>query len=1015
MIRQNWVNDRALIACVSNSGTFRSRFIRFSTCNRAESFLMSFKKNWTQLLSRKKRSSPKHRRLRSEVLENRQLLAANISAGVQFSTDGATFSDDLSASAGEDVWVRINYDNVGDLAANNAQASVTLPAGVQFVPGSTRTVLAPVPSEMVANTDAGQSGAIDESAVWTGDTLTISPQAGLYGQAIDATAGVLEIGKKAFINLHDCHYFNGIERFFVTADSGISGTNVSNTMDAAAACAGVVGGHGNAGQELRSDSLLGQRYLNYHEGHYNFLTDHIYKNADGTATRTSNTVDAAFNLAGTAGAHILHPDSHFENLDLLGNRYINLHEGRYQSGGDTISVNLAAGGTNTSNAPDAAASLPATMGAYSLIDSAALALDTLDSTRGAGFIEFKVDTTGGSGALDFVAMISDVSGNSEFANQSDTGTLTLGTLSSDSFVVDTIIDENNGVGVGEGTSLREAIIAANASPNLSTITFDLSGVNVVRTALTGNDEDQSATGDLDIFTDIIIDAEGQHISIVTSSGDRLFDIRDGATVSFVDVDLSGINGTEDGFIARVHNSNVSFVNGSIVGFSDSDGAVVHNTIDDGGDWHVLFKDAEVDGLGVNGGVIHNTASNGSANVEVVNSEIRLARATGDGGAIFNHATGGLANLSVINSTFYNARADQVAGVVYNTGTAALVNTTIGSSDSIDSGAIFNSGEMTLTNVTIADSGGIENEGNLTVNNTIAARLGANETLFGSGTSTGGNNLSDDGQLPGSIGAVTNLAQVAALNGGSTRNYYLGAGSNAIDAGSNAAVAADSFDLDNDGDSSEGLPLDQRGYNRIENGTVDIGAVEVTVADQFVVTTAVDENDGLADPAVGSGTSLREAISAANQNPNRTTITFAPSLDGTPILLTLFRDFANDDFNREDNNRDGDLDINGEILILGNGSSNTIIDGGGTDGLDDRIFHVMSKDLSFPTSAEFRGLTIQGGAVSSFNPFQPIEGAGGAILNETAHVEVRRSTLTATRPIPAARSGPLDSCSSSTRL
>ena len=182
-------------------------------------------------------------------------VAPELSTVVQFSTDGRAFSDDLSVSQGEEVVVRISYDNTGNAEATNAQAGITLPAGISLVADSTRTALTPAESEIVLNTDFGQSGAINESAVWSGSTLTISPQAGLYAQAVDATSGVLEIGKLRYINLHDIHYFNGAERFFVTADPDISGTNVSNTLDAAAAGAGTVGGHTLVGEELRSAAL----------------------------------------------------------------------------------------------------------------------------------------------------------------------------------------------------------------------------------------------------------------------------------------------------------------------------------------------------------------------------------------------------------------------------------------------------------------------------------------------------------------------------------------------------------------------------------------------------------------------------------------------------------------------------------------------------------------------------------------------------------------------------------------
>ena len=316
--------------------------------------------------------------------------------------------------------MRIYFDNAGDQPGTGSSVAVTLPAGFTRVGASTRLCHEPVDGEIVCSEDAGQSGAIDEAGVWSGSDLTISPTAGLYGEAVGTTSGLLEIGKAAFINLHSCHYFNGAERFFTSADPDIAGTNISNTADAAAACAGVVGAYGNAGQELRTVGLLAQRYLNLHECHYNFLTDHIYKTADGTATRTSNVVDAAFNCAGTAGAHVLHPDSIVVNYDLFGQRYLNLWECRYISGGDLISLSTI--GSSASDTADAGPSCPATLGAYTLNDSDFLALDTLDATRGRGFVEVEVTASmTGDGMFDFNADLS----SADFATETDTGTVTV--------------------------------------------------------------------------------------------------------------------------------------------------------------------------------------------------------------------------------------------------------------------------------------------------------------------------------------------------------------------------------------------------------------------------------------------------------------------------------------------------------------------------------------------------------------------------------------------------------------
>ena len=51
------------------------------------------------------------------------------------------------------------------------------------------------------------------------------------------------------------------------------------------------------------------------------------------------------------------------------------------------------------------------------------------------------------------------------------------------------------------------------------------------------------------------------------------------------------------------------------------------------------------------------------------------------------------------------------------------------------------------------------------------------------------------------------------------------GSPAIDAGYNDALPADSSDLDGDGNLTEAIPFDVKGFNRRQGSSVDIGAYE----------------------------------------------------------------------------------------------------------------------------------------------------------------------------------------------
>ncbi|MCA8987578.1 MAG: VCBS repeat-containing protein [Planctomycetaceae bacterium] len=136
-----------------------------------------------------------------------------------------------------------------------------------------------------------------------------------------------------------------------------------------------------------------------------------------------------------------------------------------------------------------------------------------------------------------------------------------------------------------------------------------------------------------------------------------------------------------------------------------------------------------------------------------------------------------------------------------------------------------------------------------------------------------------------------------------------------------------------------------------------------------VTTEVDERDGTSDPSFGNGTSLREAVIDANKNPDVTTIRFHSSLNGTPIVLVITG-------SSENSSAIGDLDINTQINIIGNGIANTILDGGSDvdnflmqPGLAEGIIHVTNTG-----ELDISGVKMTGG-------YRPLGGGGGAIYNE----------------------------------
>jgi CSLREA domain-containing protein len=136
----------------------------------------------------------------------------------------------------------------------------------------------------------------------------------------------------------------------------------------------------------------------------------------------------------------------------------------------------------------------------------------------------------------------------------------------------------------------------------------------------------------------------------------------------------------------------------------------------------------------------------------------------------------------------------------------------------------------------------------------------------------------------------------------------------------------------------------------------IVVVESHVA--FNVNTAADTDDAAAGNGTcadsGGNCSLRAAIQEANAHAGADMITFSPALNGVPIQLTQVGD--------DNTAAQGDLDINSDITIVGNGAANTIIQGssnaGFTGNMGDKIFGI-NQDGTFSTlNVSISGLTVR---------------------------------------------------------
>src|SRR5262245_30059953 len=82
---------------------------------------------------------------------------------------------------------------------------------------------------------------------------------------------------------------------------------------------------------------------------------------------------------------------------------------------------------------------------------------------------------------------------------------------------------------------------------------------------------------------------------------------------------------------------------------------------------------------------------------------------------------------------------------------------------------------------------------------------------------------------------------------------------------------------------------------------------------FTVTTAADGADGVCD----AHCTLREAVGAANASAGPDTVVLPAGLYGLSLAGGL-----------EDGNASGDLDVSGDLTIVGAGTRGTVVDGGG---------------------------------------------------------------------------------------
>jgi hypothetical protein len=360
-----------------------------------------------------------------------------------------------------------------------------------------------------------------------------------------------------------------------------------------------------------------------------------------------------------------------------------------------------------------------------------------------------------------------------------------------SVVVNTVVDALYPPGSGV-VSLRNAIAVANSSATPTTITFSPTVFPSAMTIVLNG-------------TPLVLANTSEAITIVGPASGVTLDAQGKNSVLGIN---GGVNATISG-ITATHGSG---------GAVDNNGSLVLN--------NATISNSSTTPNG--GGMINNGTAT-LTNVTVSGNKAYF------GGGIINNGT-----ITLTNSTLSGNPATglpQIYGAagagIYNNGNATLVNVTASGNTAAGGGGVYSyKGNVSLTNCTVAGNvggSGILNTGigMFTIVNSIAAdnnpgaedadgpfnSLGYN--IIGKADQSSGWNILD---FTGTIAHPLNPALgTLGNNGGPTQTMVPLPGSPAIDAGSNAWAVDASYNP---------LPTDQRGYPRIHNATVDIGAVEV---------------------------------------------------------------------------------------------------------------------------------------------------------------------------------------------
>lgn len=311
------------------------------------------------------------------------------------------------------------------------------------------------------------------------------------------------------------------------------------------------------------------------------------------------------------------------------------------------------------------------------------------------------------------------------------------------------VDVNPGNGVCETAvanqcTLRAAVMEANALNGQDTVNLPANTYNL---ALSGQEEDGSAVGDLDITDSLIILGEGAVTTIIDGADlDRIFHITGTTNINVV---ISGLTMQNAGF--DFSSAALEPHGGGIYNALPGATLVISDSI-------LLNNQAFGSSFSGLGGAIHNVGT-----LQISNTDI-LTNSSPGGHGVYNSG-----NLSITGGEMaYNSiNGGGPGGTIYNTGALQVNGSSFHHNYSYFGGAVHNgaSGNATLENINVfsntvyLDGGGIFNFGGITLTSSTIYENSSN-------SSSGGGIYNFQGSLVITDSSIlTNKAEVGFATGG----------------------------------------------------------------------------------------------------------------------------------------------------------------------------------------------------------------------------------------------------------